>query len=64
VASYGSNGNNYQLLKLSRVTTTGTAGDTSTNIATAIDIATDSETATATATWFHFPGVLSTKKVC
>jgi hypothetical protein len=42
VAPFGSSGNNYQLLKTSRETTTGTAVDTSTAI--------DSETATATAT--------------
>jgi hypothetical protein len=44
VAPFGNNGNNYQLLKNSRVTTTGTAADTST------DTAIDSETATVTAT--------------
>jgi hypothetical protein len=42
VAPFGSNGKNYQLLKTSRVTVTGTADDTS----TAIDTATDFETAT------------------
>jgi hypothetical protein len=46
VAPSGSNGNNYQLLKTSRVTATGTSAD----IATEIDTATDSETATTTAT--------------
>jgi hypothetical protein len=42
VVPSGSNGNNYQLLKTSRVTAIGTAADTS------IDTATDYETATAT----------------
>jgi hypothetical protein len=46
VAPFGSNGNNYQLLKSSRMTATSTTTDTSTDIA--IDTATDSETATAT----------------
>jgi hypothetical protein len=50
VAPSGSSGNNYQLLKTSRVTATRTTIDTSTNIATAIDTATDSKTATTTAT--------------
>jgi hypothetical protein len=48
VAPFGSNGNNYQLLRTSRVTTTHTVVDTSTDTATVIDNATDSETATAT----------------
>jgi hypothetical protein len=54
VAPSGSNGYNYQLLKTSRVTATGTAADTSTDTATVADTstdtatATDSETATAT----------------
>jgi hypothetical protein len=48
LAPSGSNNNNYQLLKTSRVTATGIAADTSTDTATAIDIATDSETAAAT----------------
>jgi hypothetical protein len=43
VAPSGSNGNNYQLLKTSRVTATGTTADTSTDTATAIDTATDSD---------------------
>jgi hypothetical protein len=42
VAPSGSSGNNYQLLKTSRVTATGTIDDTS------IDTAIDSETTTAT----------------
>jgi hypothetical protein len=46
VAPSGSNGNNYQLLKTLRVTTT----DTSTYTVTAIGTATDFETAIATAT--------------
>jgi hypothetical protein len=46
VAPYGSNDNNYQLLKPSRVTPTDTSIDT----ATAIGTATDSETTIATAT--------------
>jgi hypothetical protein len=48
LAPSGSKNNNYQLLKNSRVTATGTTDDTSTNIAIAIDTATDIETATAT----------------
>jgi hypothetical protein len=47
VAPFGSNGNNYQLLKTSRVTAIGTVFDTSTNIATAIDTATTIDTATS-----------------
>jgi hypothetical protein len=50
VAPSGSNGNDHQLLKTSRVITTGTMVDTSMNTATANDIAIDSETTTATAT--------------
>jgi hypothetical protein len=41
VAPSGSSGNNYQLLRISRVTAIGTTVDTST----------DTETATATATY-------------
>jgi hypothetical protein len=48
VAPYGSSGNNYQLLKTSRMTAIGTTVDTSTDTATAIDTATDFEIATAT----------------
>jgi len=51
VAPSGSSGNNYQLLKTSRVTATGTIVDTSTDTATAIDTATNSKTATATTTY-------------
>jgi hypothetical protein len=51
VAPSGSSGNNYQLLRTSRVAATGTTANTSTDTATAIDAAIDSETATATATW-------------
>jgi hypothetical protein len=47
VATSNSNGNNYQLLKTSRVTEVGTAFDTSTDTTTA----TDSETVAATATY-------------
>ena len=50
MAPYGRNNNNYQLLKTSRVSATGTATDTSIDTATAIDTATDSEAVTATAT--------------
>ena len=50
MAPSDSSGNYYQLLKNSRVIATGTTVDTSTNIATAIDIAIGSKTAIATAT--------------
>jgi hypothetical protein len=50
VAPSGSSGNHYQLLKISRVTATGTTTDTSIGTATEIDTATGFETATATAT--------------
>jgi hypothetical protein len=50
VAPSGSNDNNYQLLKTSRVTAIGNTVDTSTDTTTAIDTATDYETAIGTAT--------------
>jgi hypothetical protein len=50
VAPSGSSGNDHQILKTSRVTTTGITPDTPTNIATTIDTATGFETITATAT--------------
>jgi hypothetical protein len=48
VAPSGSNDNNYQPFKTSRVTAIGTTDDTSTDTAIVIDTATDSETAIAT----------------
>jgi hypothetical protein len=50
VAPSGNSGNNYQLLKTSRVTATSTTVDTSTDTATTIYIATDFETAIYIAT--------------
>jgi hypothetical protein len=50
VAPSGRTDNNYQLLKNSSVTTTGTTADTSIDTVSAIDNATDSENATATTT--------------
>jgi hypothetical protein len=48
VAPSGSSSNNYQILRTSRVTVTGTTIDTSTDTATAIDTTTNFEIATAT----------------
>jgi hypothetical protein len=44
MAPSGSNGNNYQLLKTSRVTATSTTDDTSSHTATSIDTATATTT--------------------